>query len=295
MTTTTKITKIVAGWPSPPLRRMIWTASPTSGLLKSPSSAAIRRISIRVWAIALAALWLAAPAHADRDALWSLVHGQCVPHQQAGEVPPKPCDEVDLTAGEDKGVALLKDRVGVAQMLAIPTRRVTGIEDPFLLSPDAPNYFATAWTEGRARFESYLKALPPREQVGVTVNSSYARTQDQLHLHVSCLRPDVAQALAAYAPSFDAILRPMTVELKGRKYWARRLDGEAISVSPFLLLADGIDGARKEMGLWTLAIVGATFAGKPGFVLLADHVELAAGGSAEDIQDHTCAIASPKP
>ncbi len=159
MTTTTKITKIVAGWPSPPLRRMIRTASPTSGLLKSPSSAAIRRISIRVWAIALAALWLAAPAHADRDALWSLVHGQCVPHQQAGEVPPKPCDEVDLTAGEDKGVALLKDRVGVAQMLAIPTRRVTGIEDPFLLSPDAPNYFATAWTEGRARFEFLSEGL----------------------------------------------------------------------------------------------------------------------------------------
>jgi len=45
------------------------------------------------------------------------------------------------------------------------------------------------------------------------------------------------------------------------------------------------------MNVETLAVVGATFEGKPGFVLLADHAELAAGGHAEDIEDHTCAVA----
>jgi len=246
----------------------------------------------KVWAIVLAALCLATPARADRNALWSLVHCQCVPRQLAGEVPPKPCDQVSLAPSENDGTAMFKDQVGIAQMLAIPTRKVTGIDDAFLLSPDAPNYFAAAWTDGRAHFEAYLKAVTLREQVSVTVNSVYNRSQDQLHLHVSCLRADVAQALVAYAPSLDETWRVMTVELNGRKYWARRLDGDVISVSPFQLLADGIEGARKNMGLWTLAVAGATFADKPGFVLLADHAELSAGGHAEDIQDHTCAIIS---
>jgi CDP-diacylglycerol pyrophosphatase len=45
------------------------------------------------------------------------------------------------------------------------------------------------------------------------------------------------------------------------------------------------------MALESLAVVGATFAGKPGFVLLADNAELAAGGHAEDLQDHDCVAA----
>ena len=85
----------------------------------------------------------------------------------------------------------------------------------------------------------------------------------------------------------------MTVALHGRNYWARRLDGDAISASPFLLLAEGVPVAKTEIGLWTVAAVGATFSGKPGFVLLADHAELTAGGHSEDIQDHDCSIAKP--
>jgi len=46
------------------------------------------------------------------------------------------------------------------------------------------------------------------------------------------------------------------------------------------------------MGLETLIAVGATFAGRPGFVLLADHAELAAGGHGEDLQDHDCKVAT---
>jgi CDP-diacylglycerol pyrophosphatase len=42
------------------------------------------------------------------------------------------------------------------------------------------------------------------------------------------------------------------------------------------------------MGLETLIAVGASFAGTPGFVLLADHAEMEGGGHAEDLQDHDC-------
>ncbi len=233
------------------------------------------------------ALLSAAPARADRMALWTIVHGQCVPHFRAGEGP-KPCESVDVSAGEDMGAALLKDLRGVAQFLAIPTRRVTGIEDPLVLAPDAPDYFAFAWG-GRRALEARLGRALPREAVGVAVNSQFARSQDQLHLHVDCMDGDVMATLAGYRDALDEQWRVMTTPLKGRRYWARRLDSADFSdAAPFRLLADGVEGARDHMGLETLIAVGASFAGKPGFVLLADHAEMEGGGHAEDLQDHDC-------
>jgi CDP-diacylglycerol pyrophosphatase len=238
-------------------------------------------------ALLAAALLAAAPARADRMALWTIVHEQCVPHVNAGEAP-KPCQNVDLSHGEEKGAALLKDLHGVAQYLAIPTGRVTGIEDPLLLAPDAPNYFAYAWAN-RAALEAKLGRALPREAVGVSINSQFSRSQDQFHLHVDCMDKDVAAALAGYKDALDDQWRVMTVALKGRRYWARRLDSADLTdAAPFRLLADGLEGAKDHMGLETLIAVGADFAGKPGFILLADHAELLGGGHAEDLQDHDC-------
>jgi len=228
-------------------------------------------------------------AHADRMALWNIVHEQCVPHAAAGQAP-KPCDGIDPSGS----IAFLKDRNGVAQMLAIPTRKVTGMEDPAILSPEADGYFAQGWA-ARANLEAHLGKPVPRDGVAITINSMVSRSQDQLHLHVDCVDPAVASALKDYQASLDATWRPMTVALNGRKYWARRVDSPDLAgVSPFRLLADDMTGAKTEMGLWTLGVVGATFDGKPGFIALADHAELTAGGHAEDIQDHACAIAGPK-
>lgn len=256
-------------------------------LAANPSSWA--RVALLAAAFAVLA---DAPARADRMVLWTIVHEQCAPHVVAGEGP-KPCERVDLAQGEDRGAALLKDLHGVAQYLAIPTRRVTGIEDPLVLAPDAPDYFAFAWA-GRSALEAKLGHPVPREAVGVSVNSQFSRSQDQLHLHVDCMDKDVAAALAGYKDALDDQWRVMTVPLKGRRYWARRLDSADLAdAAPFRLLADGLEGAKDHMGLETLIAVGADFAGKPGFILLADHAELAGGGHAEDLQDHACAIAGP--
>ena len=240
--------------------------------------------------IAAGFLLAATPAHADRNVLWTLVHDQCAPRAKAGDSP-KPCEMVDLAGGEEAGVAFLKDREGVAQYLAIPTRKVTGIEEAFLLTPEAPNYFAAAWAQ-RGRLDAKLGKALAREAVAITVNSAYARTQDQLHLHIDCLRPDVMAALKADAGGFDDTFRPMAEALNGRIYFARRLlSADLADARPFALLADGVEGAKDHMNYETLAVVGASFEGKPGFILLADHAELDAGGHAEDLQDHACAAA----
>jgi CDP-diacylglycerol pyrophosphatase len=253
---------------------------------RSPAIAALAAIA----AVSLAVL----PARADRLALWTIVHSQCAAHAEAGQGP-GPCERIDLAHGEDQGVALLKDRVGVAQFLAIPTRRVTGIEDPIALDPAAPNYFAFAWA-ARDALAARLGQTLRREDVSIAINSQFARSQDQLHLHLDCLDRDVAAVLAGDLGSFDEVWRPMAEPLKGRVYWARRVLSDDLSgVRPLALLADGAPDAKAHMADESLIAVGATFDGRPGFALLADRAELTQGGHAEDLQDHDCAAARKAP
>jgi CDP-diacylglycerol pyrophosphatase len=239
-------------------------------------------------------LFFAVPAHADRTTLWRIVHGVCVAEQEA-KGSPGPCAVVDMAQGEERGVALLKDIFGATQYLAIPTGRVTGIEDAKVLAPDAPNYFAFAWKE-RSAVEAALGHSLPREAVAITINSEFARSQDQLHLHIDCVSVETAATLKGYLGALDEQWRPMTEPLAGRKYWARRLDSADLAdAAPFRLLADGFPGASAHMADMTLAIVGATFAGgKPGFALIAEQASLEGGGHSEDIQDHMCAIGRAK-
>jgi CDP-diacylglycerol pyrophosphatase len=247
------------------------------------------------WSIAAAAVVLAvvaaspAVAHADPNALWEIVNDQCVPdHEQRGD--PAPCANVDFDAGEDKGTAVLKDLVGATQFLLIPTGRVTGIESPTLLAPDAPNYFAAAW-RARSFVDERAGWTLPRDWVSLAINSEDARTQDQLHIHVDCIRPDVHAALTRHAADIGPRWALFPVPLVGHRYSAIAVDGEDLdAVNPFLLLADGVAGARSDMGAQTLVVVGSYGPdGQPGFVVLADHVDVAAGDTAggEALQDHT--------
>ena len=243
---------------------------------------------------AICAALSATPARAEPDALWRIVHDACLPHVKEGEGP-KPCETVYPNGGLAEGVAILKDRVGVAQMLAIPTRRISGIEDPQMLEPDAPKVFADGW-KARTLVEARLGTELPREAIALAINSQWARSQDQLHVHVDCVAESVMRTLAGYRSALDDRWRPMTVPLKGRVYFARRLDSrdlEEVHVLP--LLADGLEGAKGHLGDYGLAAVGADFDGTPGFVLLADSFSLEGGGHAEDIEDHDCAIAHLKP
>jgi CDP-diacylglycerol pyrophosphatase len=180
-------------------------------------------------------------------------------------------------------------------MLAIPTRRIIGIEDPQMLAPNAPPVFAVAWA-AKTLVEERLHRTLPREAVGLAINSKWARSQQQLHVHVDCMAVPVMKALAGYASAFDSQWRAMTVPLQGRVYFARRIDSADLAdVAPLKLLADGLGGARANMSAYSLAAVGATFDGKPGFVLLADQFSLEGGGHAEDLEDHDCAIARSTP
>ena len=199
-------------------------------------------------------------AATDPDILWKIVHNRCVVDEtKFGH--PAPCAVVDLAVG----FAILKDIVGETQYLLIPTTRITGIESPAVLAPAAPNYFAEAWNETPLVNARLGKTLP-RQDLSLAINAITGRTQDQLHIHIDCIRADVRDAL----------------------------DGATLRADPFTLLADGEPGARADMGLHTLVLVGESFAGgTPGFILLDNHANPAMGdmGNGEALQDHACQVA----
>lgn len=230
----------------------------------------------------------AASAHADPQMLWRIVHDQCIPNQ-IDRHNPSPCTLVDLAGG----YVVLKDRVGATQFLVLPTARITGIESAALLSPRVPDYMQDAWSARR-----FVEARTPgsltRGDLSLAVNSIRGRSQDQLHIHVDCLRQDVRDALARHRAAIGDQWRPFPVALAGHHYIARRLVIPDLSdVNPFRTLADEVPDARANMGEYTLVVAGATFGGKSGFILLADRADLLRGDLArgESLQDHSCAVA----
>lgn len=245
-----------------------------------------------VW---LAALLLAPVSGraADPSALWNIVNGKCVPHEET-EHTPAPCSAVDIAPGVDKGFAVLKDMTGVAQFLLIPTARIGGIEDRAILAPGETNYWDAAW-QARYFVEQRLHTSLPRDAISLAINSSVGRTQDQLHIHIDCIRPDVHDILAANLDKITNAWARFPASLARHSYRAIRIDQETLDgVNPFHVLADADPKALADMGMHTLVAVGAMFPdGTNGFVLLDDHADLTAGdrASGEELQDHTCAIA----
>ena len=238
--------------------------------------------------MALLGLGGAGVAAADPDALWRIISERCVPDQLANR-DPAPCSVVDLDAGQDAGYVVLKDIVGARQFLLMPTARITGIDSPALLAPGATNYFAAAWY-ARSFTEAAAGGTLPRDWISLAVNSAVSRSQDQLHIHIDCLRADVHEALRRYAPTIGDTWAEFPAPLAGRTYSAIAVAGEDLgAVDPFVLLADGIEGARADMGLNTLVVVGASnVRGGPGFIVLADRADVETGDLAggEALQDH---------
>lgn len=257
-----------------------------------PVAFASARLPALASLLLFAGLRHAAAAH-DPNALWEIVHDRCVPDQTAHDNP-APCTTVDLDKGEAKGWVVLKDRDGLEQYLLIPTAKITGIEDHAILAPDATNYFRAAWA-ARGDMLAKLGHDLPRDAISLAINSPFGRTQNQLHIHIDCIRADVHDTLRAHLAEIGQTWAPLGATLAGHPYSARRIDGPDLDgANPFWLLAAEEGVGAANIGTHTLVVVGATFAdGHDGFVALDDHVDAASGdrASGEELQDHDCAIA----
>ena len=267
-----------------------------------------RRARRRLRGVALAiacctsacAILPSAPAPAVREAgenpdiLWHFIHDACEPAAALGTYPPAPCAEVDTEASATRGYAVLKDRTGRFQYLVLPLARIEGIDSPALLAPDAPNYFADAWT-ARLYVEAAAHRHLRRDELMLWVNSAHGRSQNQLHIHVGCIRPDVHEALEHLLPTLDEQWRRLASPLPphAHAYWARWVGGKTLLINPFRSLAASLR-AGDGMARHSLVVVGArSAAGEPGFILLSGRAESGADdrANADDLHDLACAIA----
>jgi CDP-diacylglycerol pyrophosphatase len=220
---------------------------------------------------------------AGRDAIWS-TSKLCAFDQRVTGVP-LPCVSVDLK----RGFEVMKP--APKHLLLVPTARVQGVESHQLLDVNAPNYFEYAW-ESRAYLDKELRVNLTRDKVGLAINSAQGRTQDQLHIHVGCLRPDVRFALQVYEADTNENWSRLPFYFSGHPFRIMRVYGDTLgSANPFLLVAEGIPGAHADMASQTIVVAGARFRdGRNGFYIFADHTRPKEPATGERLLDYTCSI-----
>jgi CDP-diacylglycerol pyrophosphatase len=236
--------------------------------------------------IGVSALTIVLSRSADHDALWKIVHDQCVPDQTSHH-DPGPCALVDLT----EHWAVLKDISGTTQFLLIASDRVTGIEDPSILTSNAPNYWKAAWAAGR-----FVRQLAPSaltsDEISLAINAEGARSQNQLHIHVDCIRSDVRDALRAMQAQIGTNWTREVIG--GQDYQARLVSTDELDNQNLFALVASHLAPDQMMDRETMVLVGVNSAdGKSGFDLLVGRMGVGGNsGSGEVLQDHSCAVAA---
>jgi CDP-diacylglycerol pyrophosphatase len=214
-----------------------------------------------------------------------IVQNQCVldwkQHQN-----PAPCERVTLfdPKTSDLGYAVLQDPDGGAHYLLVPTQTMAGLDSSELLDRDAPNYFAEAW-HARDLLAKAIGHAVPRTDIGLVVNTERARAYNQFHIHIECLRQDVADALRAAAPTIADVWSPVSVG--GATFQAMRIASDTLDgANLYESLAAMKPGTAQRLRDYTIVAVGAQFASGPGFIILAG-----TGPTGEILLDSTCEAA----
>lgn len=210
--------------------------------------------------------------------------GQCVPNARDNGKP-APCTTVNL----EKRYAVLKDISGRAQYLLIPTDRVSGIESPDILYAGSPEYWVGAWNAGR-HVDAKLGMQLAANQLGLEINSSTQRSQNQLHIHVDCMRTDITDALARHRA--DPIGEWNWITLDGTSYRVTRVTSLQDRSNPFRVVSRDL-GSGQTMAAQTILVTGAgPDAAQYGWLIVNSGRDVDGGtGTAEGLLDHKCGVA----
>ena len=225
----------------------------------------------------------------DRGALWEVVRA-CVADARLTGLP-FPCLAVDLAGGAERGHVVLRPP-WVNDLILSPTRKSAGVEDPFLQSPDAPNYFAAAW-RARTMIATANGRPPARDQIVLVVNAGPERGQDQLHIHIGCLLPEARRFLAAASPNLPLnqwrLIGPVVPH---QPFWALRVrSADLAGVEPFRLVREELSRAVRNPADLVIAVVGARVAGQDDVLILASYVGAPGSWSpvgSDDLLDERC-------
>jgi CDP-diacylglycerol pyrophosphatase len=191
----------------------------------------------------------------------------------AQSTPAPPCTRVDRA----RGFVVIKDddRAKPDAWLIVPATEVTGIEDPRALRPPVADLWAYGWEVAGELLER------PGQAMALAINSKAGRSQDLLHIHISCVLPEVAAGLAR-APIGPEWAAAPFVFFDGHPYNVRRV--AALEPSPFLELRE-LPGASADMAAQSLAAIGAA---DGGFYLVTDATGPGIVAEAEELLDQDC-------
>jgi len=219
----------------------------------------------------------AAPGGPPSDALWWVTSG-CAYAQKYVHTS-VPCEKVNLK----RGYALVKDLQSKTQFLLVPLERIVGIESPEILEPNSINYWRPAWKARKYISDRAGKELPD-DDIGLAVNSSYSRTQNQLHIHIDCLKPEVIKALKGNDEEETG--KWFTIHFPQPLHGYQALYVDSLKTDPFKLVAED----TQHMARKTIAVAHVD----DRFIILARSANLKNGdvGSSEELLDHECKVAN---
>jgi len=237
-------------------------------------------VAISVILLLLPAIYLAW-LHYNSQQLWQIVSQRCVPEQQLSGSP-EPCLLVNMA----QRYTVFNDANGPLHTLLIPTDKITGIESPELLNSEVENYFQHGW-DTRYFLQQKATFPVPDRYLALAVNSRYGRTQNQLHLHLACLKPDVYQTISQLKTDIGQQWQQLERPLVGHRYLAIKVPA---TTDPFIALAQYLQAEGDSMENYGLVRLVTD---DDEAILLATRIQLTALtlGSAEELLDMDCKLA----
>jgi CDP-diacylglycerol pyrophosphatase len=206
-----------------------------------------------------------------------------------------PCKPSCVRCGQTGKYVLVKDcdpNKSHAYLL-MPTSHIDGIgeeiggiESPHVLSTPLEDMWDDAWKESLNSQETPL-LQHSTATTGLAVNSTCGRSYQPLHIHISCVEPEVQKCLAcnhdriASGPATPSLLR-----LNGHIYAAVRVGDISGDHNPFRVV-QRIPHVANHMDLQGVAVVGSTNAGE--FYILDTYCQAGDRGHAERLLNQDCA------
>ena len=163
--------------------------------------------------------------------------------------------------------------------LLIPVKRIAGMDDPQIFNAAFVDLWQEAWRWSR-KFPGQ-----PAARTALAINSAGSRSEQQLHIHISCVDPEVGRTLEqAEIPVYPA--KPLKLPVLGPRdhtYRAVRVSKLTGESSPFRVVMHQVGkSAMKNHGI---AVIGSSGDGE--FYVL-ETSEKDSGGHAEDLLDQRC-------
>ncbi|GEM_PF-3798693 len=247
---------------------------------------------------------LGQPTSTSSDYLFQEIT-ECVNSYNVSKNPPSPCTYVDPTKTygvkhtyNDRVTTIPRDQQ--PQYLLIPTAQITGIEDPKLSTTNPPFYWQYAWdvvynTLGKPGSpQDYVPLLTAvsgfqyRDQIGLAVNSQDSRSDNQLHIHMSCVKREVREALGQ--SQYTTLTpgkwsQPANLNSSTYKYRVTTADSLSGANNPFYLVSQ--NGSGQAMAHHTIAVTGKRGGGF--YIVDSDPgINSNRNPSAEELLDESC-------